>query len=158
MDRTARAEVVIEAPSDFVFGVLEDFERYPEWNPFTHRVVLHGRTHGSRVELHVRMDGFARVMNEELRVYEPPRRMAWGLSTPAKVAPGALIEATRYQEVIELGGDRSRYATFERFDGALGSLVMALFGKRVEAGFQATADALKARAEALYGTARVARP
>ncbi len=146
MNRTARADIDIEAPSEFVFGVLEDFERYPDWNPFTHRVVLHGRALGSRVELHVRMKGFERVMNEELRAYEPPHRMGWGVSA----LRGVVLEATRYQDVTPLEDARSRYSTYERFDGAIGPLVMALYGKSVEAGFRATAEALKARAESLW--------
>ncbi len=150
MDRTARADIDIEAPSDFVFSVLEDFDRYPEWNPFTHKIVLHGRTMGSRVELHVRMRGFRGVVNEELRAFEAPRRMAWGVSTPSKLARGALVDATRYQDVTDLGGGRTRYSSYERFDGALGGIVVATFGKSVEGGFRAAAEALKARAESLY--------
>ncbi len=162
MDRTVRASVEIAAPADRVWAVLEDFERYPEWNPFTHRVVLHARsgalaqrdplnrTRGDRVELHVRMGKLDRVMNEELRLWEPPRRAGWGVS----MGRGLLVEATRYQDVEAIGADRSRYTTYERFEGLLAPLVLLLFGGDVEAGFRACAEALKARVEALTHPSR----
>jgi hypothetical protein len=145
MTRTVRASVEIAAPLDDAWSVLEDFERYPEWNPFTHRVVLKGRTLGERVELHVRMGKLDRVMNEELRAWEPRRRMGWGMD----IGRGLLIHATRYQELEDLGADRCRYTTHERFEGLLAPLTLLLFRADIEAGFRGCAEALKARVEQL---------
>src|SRR5215213_3050967 len=95
--RLIRVERVIDAAPDAVFRVLDDFERYPEWNPFTERVITR-RIIGGPVELHVNMPeprSGKRIMHERFTGYEAGRRVSWGL----KWGFGMLLDCDRIQEV-----------------------------------------------------------
>lgn len=141
--RTVSVERIIAAPADAVFAVLDDLERYPEWNPFTERVITTKRV-GDPVEIHVDMPGRSKmVMHETMTLYEAPHRMAWGL----KVLGGVVLDCDRVQEVVALPDGRTRYRCWERFGGLLGPLVVLTYGRSTERGFEACADALVSRME-----------
>ncbi len=72
---TVRVELVIAAPRPAVWGVLVDFTRYPEWNPFTVGVQTTGRV-GDPVLLDVQLGRRRLMMRERMRVNEPLRRIA----------------------------------------------------------------------------------
>ena len=67
----------IDAPADFVWQVLVDYPRYPEWNPYTVQVST-TLDIGSPIDLTVpAMDGSAGtfVNREYVRVVDPPRHL-----------------------------------------------------------------------------------
>jgi hypothetical protein len=144
--RRVEYEIEIEAPRDQVWAVLDDFERYPEWNPFTVSVRT-DRIVGNPVELDVAMSTGRRSITERFDLYEPPVRMAWGL----KMLAGLALKCSRIQELEEVAPGRTRYRTHETFYGPLAPLVISKHGSAVEEGFRANAEALKARAEQLRG-------
>ncbi len=142
-DRTVSVERTLSASPEEVFAVIDDLERYPEWNPFTPKV-LTGKRVGDAVELHVRMPGKRpMVMHEKMTRYEPGRRIAWGVSWGF----GLALECDRVQEVFALPGGGTRYHCYESFRGLLAPLVVLLYGSSMERGFSACADALVARVE-----------
>lgn len=142
--RTVEAEIEIEAPLELVWDVLVDFPRYPEWNPFTIGVET-DLTPGNAVGLTVALFGKPRKFTERFAVYEPPKRIGWGMH----LLGGRILRGVRYQELEVRAPGRTLYRTHERFDGPLAWLVILLTGAEVRRGFQSNAKALKERAESL---------
>lgn len=141
---TVRTERIIAAPRLAVWDVLVDFARYPEWNPFTVGVQTTGRI-GDRVLLDVILGGRRLKMRERMRVYEPERRIGWGLS----VLGGVLLDCTRVQELEDVGEGSTRYVCHESFRGLGAPLILLLYRARMQAGFDANAQALGRRVTAL---------
>jgi hypothetical protein len=135
----------IHAPRAKVWSILVDLARYPEWNPFTPRVEATLKV-GDPVILHVRMKPEQKTMRqpEVMTSYVEGEELGWGTTMGHRI----LLHANRTQKLVDLGGDRTRYESVDRFEGAIVPLVMALYGKHVQRGFDETARALKARAEA----------
>ena len=142
------ASVDIDAPKERVWAIVRDTARYPEWSPFL--VAVEGDVRvGSPVALVVRMsmDAAQRPTRQTERVTrdgdggpDAPSELGWGID-------GLLLTTERVQRVVSIGPGRSRYETTDAFSGVLVPVVLGLYGKRIQAGFDATARALKERAE-----------
>ncbi|MCW2600189.1 MAG: hypothetical protein JWM02_2018 [Frankiales bacterium] len=149
-DTTITSETVdIDAPQHFVWSVLTDYARYPDWNPYTVRVEATLEL-GGRVELHLpdpNNPGQTFKTVEWMSVIDPPHHLQYNTGTEL---PG--IHAVRDQWVEDLGGGRSSYRTTDVFTGDIAKLVFDLQGEWVTQGFNATAHALKAHAEQLWST------
>lgn len=142
--RRVRVETTIGAPLAAVWGVLVDFTRYPEWNPFTTRVETTGRV-GARVLMDVRLGKRRLRMRERVRVNEPMKRIGWGLY----IGGGRLLDCTRVQELAAIDERTTRYTCEEAFRGWLVPLFFGWTERAMHDGFAATAAALKRRAEEL---------
>lgn len=137
----------IDAPAEFVWQVLVDYPRYPEWNPYTVQVST-TLDIGSPIDLTVpAMDGSAGtfVNREYVRVVDPPRHLRYDTGDDV---PG--VFAFRDQWIDPLGDDRCRYRTTDTFSGAHAERLLAATGPWIKAGFDAVARALKHRAEQLW--------
>ena len=144
-------EVDIDAPASLVWGVLTDFERYPQWNPFCPRIES-TLTLGDPVHMHISVPGTSQTqpVSEMLVACEPDRLLSWEMRPSAENK-----DAARRDQYIEaLGSDRCRYVTTDIFLGVNADEIMRNHGGWVKAGFDAMALALKARAEALQAGAR----
>ena len=140
--RAVAASVDIQAPARDVWAVLVDFARYPEWNPFTPDVEAELAV-GAPVRLRVRMPGRRQLHRvEQINRVEPDRALCWGMHMGHR----ALLCANRWQ-LLEPMGAGTRYTSVDRFSGLLVPLVMALYGRPMQLGFQQMADALKVRVE-----------
>ena len=138
-----RAEIEIDAPAEEIFEILTDLDAYPEWNPFTPRVESTLRP-GDPVHLHVRLRG-ERLSHriEYVSANERPAKLCWGAAIGARF----LVTAERCQTLTPLDAGRTRYATIDEIRGWLTPLVLLLFGRAMQRGFEAVATALKQRAE-----------
>ncbi|WP_332664136.1 SRPBCC domain-containing protein [Aeromicrobium sp.] len=142
--------VEIEAPAAFVWDVLVDYPRYPEWNPYT----VAAETSlgiGERIDLTLpNPDGSdgTFVNREFIRVVDPPHHLRYDTGEEMEG-----IFAIRDQYIAELGPDRCAYYTTDTLSGEHSGLVMELNGDWIKAGFDSVAHALKARAEALHAQA-----
>ncbi len=136
----------IDAPRARVWSILVDLAHYPEWNPFTPRVEASLKV-GEPVILHVRMKPGEPTMRqpEVMTSYIEGEELGWGTTMMHRV----VLHANRTQRLTDLGGERTRYESVDRFHGGIVPLVMALYGRHVQRGFDETARALKARAEAV---------
>lgn len=137
------ASTEIDAPPQRVWGVLTDFERYAEWNPFTVGV----RTDFA-IGAAVRMDvvllgGKAQRQVEYITTLEPERRVCWSM----KPKFPALLGATRCQLVEPLGDGRTRYTNQDTILGLFAPVVMLIYGRAMQRGFEAVCQALKSRCE-----------
>jgi hypothetical protein len=137
------AEVEIDAPPERVWSILTDFDRYPEWNPFTVSVETALRV-GEPVVMDVHLPGKRpSIRTEWVNRVEDGRCIAWGMHM---VGP-AWLTANRLQWVDALDEGRSRYRTADQMSGWLVPVVMTLYGDSMRRGFESVARALKDRAE-----------
>lgn len=143
-DPTVRVESIIPAPRGVVWDVLVEFARYPEWNPFTVGVTTTGRV-GDRVLLDVRLGGRRLKMRERMRVFEPQRRVGWGLY----LLGGHLLDCTRVQELEDTPDGQTRYVCYESFRGLSVPLFFGYYRAPMQEGFEAVARALRERVVAL---------
>lgn len=143
--RSVRSSIQINAPIGHVWQILSDLDRYPEWSPFV--VAVEGRAAvGSTVTLVVAMTKGRPPLRqrETISRWEEGRELAWG----TVLGHPRLLEAERTQRLTALSPSETRYDTADDFEGLLVPLVLGLYGARIQAGFDATAAALKRRAEA----------
>lgn len=149
MARVIAASADIDAPKERAWEIVRDTARYPEWSPFL--VAVEGEiVVGRPVVLVVRMTPGRDPIRQTERVSslleggpEQPSELGWGMQMGAPL----FLAANRVQRVTPLGRERCRYETSDTFRGLLVPLVMGLYGKNIQAGFDETARALKARAE-----------
>jgi hypothetical protein len=140
---TVRAEIEIDAPADRIFDILADLKSYSEWNPFTPRVESTLRT-GDPVHLYVRLRG-QRLSHrvEYVSRNQRPTHLCWGTTIGADF----LLRAERCQILTPIDAHRTRFVNQDEIRGWLAPLVMLLFGRDMQRGFESVAAALKQRAE-----------
>jgi hypothetical protein len=134
--------VEIDAPAEQVWAILTDLDAYPSWNPFTVRIETRYVV-GTPIVLHVSFDGAQpRRQVETLRRWAPGEELAWDMT----IGPAWFFRAQRSQRVEPLGPNRSRYISEDAFAGAFSPIVEALYGAKVQRGFDAMGVALAKRA------------
>jgi hypothetical protein len=137
--------VLINAPLEKVWHTLVDVGNYPRWNPFTTRAESSLMV-GEPAILTVTMNaGYQRVQAEIVIAFEPQHLIAWG----SIIGTEFLLKTNRRQIVEALDDRRTQYETYQTFDGLLTPLVMALYRKDLQRGFEAAGAALKKYVEAL---------
>lgn len=145
---TVSDTVDIAAPASVVWGILTDLDRYSEWNPFCIRAES---TLEMGAAVHMRLMNYVVpgtiVPNcEYVCGFEPEKLLAWELPhDDAWPYP-----ARRDQLIEETGPQSCRYVSTDAFLGANGIHVFRFAGPWVKRGFDDTARALKARAEAFH--------
>jgi uncharacterized protein YndB with AHSA1/START domain len=138
--------VEIDAPAMVVWSVLVDYERYPEWNPFTVRVDTTLEI-GTQIDLHLpdpSKPGETFLNREWVRAVDAPSYLRYDTG---EEIPG--MHAVREQFVTDLGDGRSSYRTTDLFSGEFATYVFEQQGAWVKAGFDSVCAALKIRAERL---------
>lgn len=138
------SEVVkINAPSNYVWRILIDFQRYPEWNPFTTSAKGH-LSLGEPLELQVVMPKRGdRAQTEIITTIDAPNQLAWGMTLGFK----PILSARREQTLTTIDPQCCTYETSDAFCGLLSGLVYALFYDDVYNGFNNVAYALRDHAE-----------
>lgn len=132
-------KVLIPAPIEKVWYVLTDLASYPKWNPFTTRVETTFVVDEPAV-LYVTMNEHQRrIQREVVTVFEPSHAFAWA----SIMGSPFILKANRWQIVEAVDAQRTHYQTYETFDGLLVPLIMALYRKDIQRGFEAVGQALK---------------
>jgi hypothetical protein len=143
MTREITTQIEIEAPAQVVWGILVDFERHPEWNPFIEEISGEA-TQGGQLSLTVRPPG-GRAMSFQPTVLaaDEARELRWlGRVVLPRIFDG------EHRFVLEpLGAARVRLVHSERFRGVLVPLLWRSFAGRTRDGFEQMNRALKERAE-----------
>lgn len=139
---TVRAEIEIDAPIEAVWRVLEDLERYAEWNPFTPRADS-SLAIGDPIRFRVRLFGEQTIPWTERVTRNEPHTLGWELVLGHR----RLLHAERTQVLTAVDSHRTHYLTEDRVSGILARLVLALFGGSMGKGFADCAQGLKKAVE-----------
>ncbi len=132
-------DVLINAPLEKLWYVLTDLANYSRWNPFT-TCVETTFVVGEPAILYVTMnERHQRVQREVITVFEPQHAFAWASIMGAPF----ILRANRWQIVEAVADNQTQYQTYETFDGLLVPLIMALYRKDIQRGFEAVGQALK---------------
>jgi hypothetical protein len=144
------AECVIEAPTSLVWQILADLDTYSEWNLFTKQIVIaDGKAIGSPVKLHVTLGKQSIVQKEVLSEWDDNKHvMAWVVNMCC------FLRTERIQQVTDEGCGKSRYYNRLKLSGFLTHLIVVLYGKDMQSGFDSVARSLKERCEAMYSKSR----
>ena len=137
--------VAINAPTEFVWDILLDAERYSRWNPFTPRIDT-DFVPGSPIHMHVPVGTLTLKLTEYIREIEPPLRVTWGKDFGTR----ALLTASKTQHVTPIDDQSCSYHTTDAMSGFLAPFVRLFFAGWVLRGFDDTGRALKSRAEAIF--------
>jgi hypothetical protein len=139
---SVRAEVAIDAPIERVWRILRDFDRYGEWNSFTPRVETTLEI-GDPIHLFVRLVGQRPMHRVEYVTRNQPYTLGWEMKMVAR----PLLYAHRVQVLTPVDAERTHYMTEDVFSGLLRPVVLGLFGRAMERGFEACARGLRQAAE-----------
>jgi hypothetical protein len=138
-----RTELEIAAPVREVWGILTDFARYQEWNPFITEIASDGVAgHPLRVQLSL-PEGRDYRLKPRLVRFEENQELRW---RGHLLFPG-LFDGEHFFRLEELGPGRTRFIQGENFGGIL----VRFSGRtitRAARGFVYMNEALKRRAEA----------
>jgi uncharacterized protein YndB with AHSA1/START domain len=135
------SEIQINAPIEKVWSILEDFENYGKWNHFCPGVETTKRIGDPFImTVHMKPGKKPIIQKEVFSDYEPPHVVGWSLDW------GIWLKTHRIQRLEERDGG-TYYYTEDLFWGLLTPLVMALYEKDIQRGFDDVAKALKEESE-----------
>ena len=138
--------VIIEAPVEFVWEILLDFDNYEKWNSFCPVVINDSLELGSPVDMMVDLGEGPSRQVEYISHVETHKCIAWAMENK----PEDPIHAVRSQRLETLSPVQCSYVSIDEFDGPERAAMMEHFASAVEAGFNRCAYDLKDHAEALY--------
>jgi hypothetical protein len=137
-----RSELEIAAPAAEVWGILTDFPRYQEWNPFITEIESEGVVGGAlRLLLSLPQGRDYRLKATLLRI-EEDYELRWRAHL---LFPG-LFDGEHFLRLIAVDPQRTRFVQGENFSGML----LRFSGRtltQVARGFDYMNEALKRRAE-----------
>ena len=136
--------VHINAPAAVVWEVITDLKRYPEWNPFclTCESTLKP---GDPITMTVKLMAKPQKQVEVMLEYVEGKRFAYCM----KPVPG-MLSSFRSHDVEALGLERTRYTSTFHLKQWFRVVVLAMFQKKLEAGFGGMTAAIQQRAEMLW--------
>ena len=143
MSRVITTSTTIAAPVARVWGVLMDFARYPEWNPFV-RSIKGRASVGETLEVVIQASGLMpQTFRPVVIELQPERSFAWRGSLPI---PGLFTGEHRFE--VSPASGWVRFEQSEYFSGILVPLLGSVL-RGTEVGFKSMNEALKTRAEAI---------
>jgi hypothetical protein len=137
------AEIEIEAPAERVWGILTDFARFPEWNPFIRQATGEPKT-GARLKIRLEPTG-GRAMSFKPKMLnvEPNREIRW---LGRLLIPG-LFDGEHTLTIEPLDEKRVRFTQREKFTGLLVPFMAKSIDRDARRGFEEMNRALKERSE-----------
>jgi hypothetical protein len=140
--RSIHTEIGIDRPSEAVWAVLADIERWAEWNPFAK---ASGRLAvGERLEVEIRPPGKSPMTFRPTVVrLEPGRELRW----LGRLGMAGLFDGEHGFRVAPEAAGRCRFEHFEMFTGLLVGPILWTAEAATRSGFEAMNRALKARVE-----------
>jgi hypothetical protein len=140
--KTLQTEIIINASAEKVWGIMADFEKFPQWNPFI--VKLEGRPEvNTRLRAELKNGNRVSVFKPKVLVAEKNKAFEWLGSLPI---PG-IFNGHHYFRIESLNAGQVKFIHGEEFTGLLAGVILNKIGEQTRAGFIAMNKALKERAE-----------
>ncbi|MEM7104263.1 MAG: SRPBCC domain-containing protein [Bacteroidota bacterium] len=135
-------EITIDASREKVWEILVDYDNYHTWNPFCIKAET-TKEIGTPFVMTIQMHpGKKPIKSKEIYSdHEAPKVIGWRLNW------GFLLKTHRLQVLEKVDEHTTHYFTEDKFWGLLTPLVMFLYRKPIQRGFDETAAALKAVCE-----------
>lgn len=131
-------DITINAPLEQVWQVLADFPNYHQWNGFCSRLETSGKIGDPVImTVHMRLGKKPIIQQEILSDFIQNKKMGWRLNW------FFLLKTHRVQQLSRIDQNTTHYYTFDKFWGLLTPLVMALYRRDIQRGFDLTAKGLK---------------
>ncbi len=127
---------MLSAPPAAVWATLTAFDDYARWNAFTPEVRTTLRE-GAEVNMRVCFPDRRPIRRvEHMHSIVAERRLCWGMTM------GPFLMANRSQWLVALDEERTLYRTDDVLTGMLTPVVRALYGRGMQAGFDAVCRGL----------------
>jgi hypothetical protein len=140
--KTLQTEIIINASAEKVWGIMADFEKFPQWNPFI--VKLEGRPEvNTRLRAELKNGNRVSVFKPKVLVAEKNKAFEWLGSLPI---PG-IFNGHHYFRIESLNAGQVKFIHGEEFTGLLAGVILNKIGEQTRAGFIAMNKALKEWAE-----------
>ena len=135
--------IEIDAPADKVWGILTNFDSYPDWNPFIRRI--NGKIEeGQKIEAFLQLPGSkGRSFSPKILKVEPNKEFRW----LGRFILPKLFDGEHIFEINELENSRTLFVQREQFKGILVPIFMKGIGEKTQKSFGEMNKALKDRAE-----------
>lgn len=137
------AEIEIHASADKVWGVLMDFNKYPEWNPFI-KSIRGSAEIGSRLQVVMQPEGRKpTTFRPKVLANQPHEEFRW----LGKLLIPGIFDGEHIFLIEILDEGRVKFIQQEYFKGIFASSIMKKIGDVTQLAFEAMNLALKERAE-----------
>jgi hypothetical protein len=144
-----RSEIAIRASPEKVWGILTDFERFPEWNPFVRKASGMIKV-GEKLTVVLQPSGSgATTFKPTVMKVEPNRELRW----LGRLAVPGLFSGQHIFELHPEGDSDTRFVQREEFGGILLPFLAGRLRNETAHGFDDMNQALKRRAEEPGGLA-----
>ena len=136
-----RTEIIIDAPKEIVWDILNDFKNYSSWNPFITSIEENGP---NKLKVNIKPNnGKAMLFKPLILNKEANTELRW---LGHLFIPG-LFDGEHYFHLEELEKDRTRFVHGEKFSGILSGILLKKIGEDTEASFHTMNHAIKNRSE-----------
>lgn len=146
-DFAVHTHIDIDADASVVWGVVESYRAYDEWNPFMTRV----RVDSARgtIDFVAHLAGREVPISARVLRLDPGRAIRW--RGPRSALLGAVFHGEHFLEVEPLGPGRARFVHGEQFGGLAIAPLWPRLGPALLRAYDSMNEALRARAERLAG-------
>jgi hypothetical protein len=139
--KSIQTSIEVNAPTEVVWLVIQDFSSYGEWNPFVVGISGEQRV-GARLDVQISVGGKKMEFQPQVVEWRPGRSLRW----LGRVLAGWLFRGEHSLAVEPLPGGRTRFVHDEVFRGIAVPFVPRMM-RETEQGFRSMNAALKERVE-----------
>jgi len=133
---------IISSPAK-VWGILTDFEKYQDWNPFIKQINGSDKE-GGKLEVFIESPGGkVMVFKPTIKKVEKNKKLSW---LGRALMPG-IFDGEHTFEIIEVRENSLKFVQSENYSGLIVPLIWRSIEENIRNGFSAMNQALKQRAE-----------
>jgi hypothetical protein len=143
--KTIRTEIQINASPEKIWAILNDFENYPNWNPFIKKLSGEKRQGGKLKAFIQPRSQKGMKFTPTIQRYEQNRELQW----LGQLWFSGLFDGKHSFKLVPIEQGRTLFVHSEEFTGILVNLLWKSLQAPTLMGFEQMNEALKKRAEAV---------